>query len=89
MRFHDFQTVRHSQIAAGIQTDLLYTGPGPPRGGATGAIFPGPHSARGPILINVTSVMQFSAIDSYPCMFILINKLHILTLQSLVHSIVY
>ena len=27
MRFHDFQTVRHSQIAAGIQTDLLYTGP--------------------------------------------------------------
>ena len=27
IRFHDFQTVRHSQIAAGIQNDLLHTGP--------------------------------------------------------------
>ena len=58
-------------------------------GGETGAICSGPHSARSPILTKVTSIMQFSAIDSYPCMFILINKLNIHTLQSLVHSIVY
>ena len=25
--FHDFQTVHHSQIVAGIQTELRYTGP--------------------------------------------------------------
>ena len=40
---------------------LLDTNPWtePPRGGgATGAICPGPHSARGPILSNVTSIMQ-------------------------------
>ena len=51
------------------------------RGGATGAICPGLHSVRGPILINVTSIMQkcFKPYYSYPCMFILINKLHILT----------
>ena len=58
-------------------------------GGATGEICPGPHSARGPILTNVTSIVQFSAIDSYPCMLIIIIKLNIHTLQSLVHSIVY
>ena len=44
--------------------------------GTTGEICPGPHSARGPILTNVTSITT----DSYPCMLIFINKLYILTL---------
>ena len=43
---------------------VLKCGAGPPRrGGATGAICPGPHSARGPILTNVTAIMQFSALQ--------------------------
>ena len=41
-----------------IKLSLQSLEAGPPKGAATGAIFPGPHSARGPILTNVTSIMQ-------------------------------
>ena len=84
-------TLLIKEISQSVTKCIANLLPGPPRGrgGATGAIYPGPHYAKGPILTNVTSIMQFSVIDSYPCMFILINKLHVLTLQSLVHSNVY
>ena len=60
---------------------------GPLRGKDNWGSLPWAPLGKGPILTHVTIMQNVFTIDSYPYPFLF--KLHILTLQSLLHSIIY